>query len=77
MDLAIYVDDLIIAYSNTTLLKSFKDNLTRENKIGVLSTLYRALNMEITRTNYGGLFLNQRLYTEDLLKRFGALSTDG
>eukprot|EP01038_Epipyxis_sp_PR26KG_P014695 gene14695-19743_t len=74
---AIYVDDLIVAYSNTTLLKSFKDNLTREYKIRDLGTLDRALNMEITRTNDGGLFLSQRLYTEDLLKRFGALSTDG
>ena len=56
--IAVYVDDLIVAYSNDILLTSFKDKLTYTFKIRDLGTLTRALNMELTRTPDGGLFVS-------------------
>eukprot|EP01031_Cornospumella_fuschlensis_P026641 gene26641-32192_t len=57
--------------------KEWNDKLTNAFKIKDLGTLTRALNMELTRTDDGGLFVSQRLYTIDLLKKFKAMDDSG
>ena len=67
---AIYVDDIVIAYNNHSMFRSFKDKLKTRFKCKDLGELLKALNMGITRTADGGLFLSQEAYVRDLLERF-------
>jgi hypothetical protein len=67
---AIYVDDIIIAYNCESIFQSFRAKLTSRFKCKDLGTLTRALNMEISRTADGGVFLSQAAYVRDVLKRF-------
>ena len=70
MLVAIYMDDIVIAYNNQSIFRSFKDMLTTRFKCKDLGELSKALNMGITRTADGGLFLSQEAYVRDLLERF-------
>ena len=67
---AIYVDDIIIGYNCDSMFKSFRDKLMNRFKCRDLGTLTRALNMEVSRTADGGVFLSQESYVRDLLERF-------
>ena len=58
--LAVYADDLVIA--RTTQGQKFE---CRD-----LGKIDRILNMEVTRTVEGGLFLSQSLYVKDVLEKF-------
>ena len=66
----IYVDDIVIAYNNQSMFRSFKDKLTTRFKCKDLCELLKSLNMVITRKADGGLFLSQESYVRDLLERF-------
>ena len=50
MLVAIYVDDIVVAYSDLGTFKWFRDKLTNRFKCKDLGTLTRVLNMEVTRT---------------------------
>ena len=70
MLVTIYVDDIVIAFNNQTMFRSFKDKLTHRFKCKDLDELSKALNMSITRTADGGLFLSQEAYVRNFLERF-------
>ena len=70
MLVAIYVDDIVVAYSSTSMFRSLKDKLTARFKCKDLGTLTRVLNMEVSRTADGGLFMSQAAYVRDMLERF-------
>ena len=59
MLVAMYVNDIVIAYNNQSMLRSFKDKLTTKSKCKDLGELSNVLNMGITQTGDGGLFLLQ------------------
>ena len=72
-DAGVHVDDLIIAGSIQATVDNFKSQLLRRFQCNDLGALDRILNMKITRTVGGGLFLSQSLYIKyikDMLKRF-------
>ena len=57
--LAMYVDDLVIAATTQKTIMKFKQQITAKYESKDLGELDRILNMEITRTAEGGLFLLQ------------------
>ena len=67
---AIYVDDIIIAYNCAPMFNSFRAKLQARFKCKDLGTLTRALNMEVLRTQNGDVFLSQASYVRDVLDRF-------
>ena len=67
---AIYVDDIVIAYNCASMFRSFKDKLTNRFKCKDLGELNKVLNMGIMRTSDGGLFVSQASYVRDVLERF-------
>ena len=70
MLVAIYVDDIVVAYNCQSMFRSFRDKLTTKFKCKDLGELSKVLNMGILRTADGGLFLSQESYVRDLLDRF-------
>jgi Reverse transcriptase (RNA-dependent DNA polymerase) len=70
MILAVYVDDLILATTDEAMHQDFKDKLFKRFRCKDLGPLERALNMEVSRTKEGGLFLSQKRYVEDVLEKF-------
>ena len=70
MLVAIYVDDIVVAYNCQSMFRSFRDKLTHKFKCKDLGELSKVLNMGIMRTADGGLFLSQESYVRDLLERF-------
>ena len=68
--LAVYVDDLIIPGSIQATTDNFKSQSFRRFQCNNFGGLDSILNIKITRSMVGGLFLSQYLYIEDMLKRF-------
>ena len=68
--LAVYVDDLVIAGTTQEAIMKFKQQITAKFECKDLGELDRILNMEVTRTVEGGLFLSQSLYVKDVLEKF-------
>ena len=64
-----YVDAIIITGPNATNLDSFVKTLANRFSLKDLGTLSYFLGVEVTPTP-NGLFLSQRKYIMDLLKRF-------
>ena len=71
--LIIWVDDLIISASNSTLLQSTKDNLSRQFKMKDLGVLCWFLGTEF-KCSEGMVEINQTRYIEKLLSKFGMTS---
>ena len=65
-----YVDDLVIAGTTQEAIMEFKQQITAKFECKDLGELDRILNMEVTRTVEGGLFLSQSLYVKDVLEKF-------
>ncbi|XP_057453048.1 uncharacterized mitochondrial protein AtMg00810-like [Lotus japonicus] len=72
--LLVYVDNIIIASANTSLISSLKKALQDSFKLKDLGTLHYFLGLEITRSKKG-IFLNQRKYTLSLLEDTGFLGS--
>ncbi|KAG6401021.1 hypothetical protein SASPL_137866 [Salvia splendens] len=68
----IYVDDILIASSDTTLIASFKDFLAAHFKLKDLGNPKYFLGIEIAR-NKSGLFISQHKYALDLVSDSGLL----
>ncbi|XP_039145624.1 uncharacterized mitochondrial protein AtMg00810-like [Dioscorea cayenensis subsp. rotundata] len=66
----VYIDDLVIAWNNTSRCTSFKSYLNSSFKIKDLGPLKFFLGIEITHTRIG-LFLSQRKYTLEILEDCG------
>ncbi|XP_074265513.1 uncharacterized protein LOC141587950 [Silene latifolia] len=71
--LLLYVDDIILTASNTTLLHRIIHSLSQEFSMTDLGVLNHFLGITVTRTSKG-LFLSQSKYAEDILARASMLS---
>ncbi|CAA0817787.1 cysteine-rich RLK (RECEPTOR-like protein kinase) 8, partial [Striga hermonthica] len=72
----VYVDDMVITGSNTSEITKLIDQLGKEFSLKDLGGLNYFLGIEILKTR-SGLFLNQRKYIVDLLKRTGMIDSKG
>lgn len=67
---SLYVDDLLIIGSNPSKVDEFKEAMNCEFEMTDLGIMSYFLGMEINQTS-SGIFVNQRRYAVDVLKRFG------
>jgi hypothetical protein len=67
---AVYVDDIVIAYNDNSLFSSFRSKIMTRFQCKNLGSLSRVLNMDILRTREGGLYLTQESYVNAILERF-------
>ncbi|XP_021985745.1 uncharacterized mitochondrial protein AtMg00810-like [Helianthus annuus] len=72
--LLVYVDDIIITVSDTTLIQSFVTSLHNEFSVKDLGALGYFLGLEVTYIE-NDLFLSQAKYTHDILARAGLLDS--
>ena len=70
--LLLYVDDIILTASSTTLLQSIIAQLSREFAMTDLGVLNYFLGISATRSSHG-LFLSQRKYASEILERANML----
>ena len=68
--LLLYVDDIVLTASSTTLLQHIMGLLHSEFATTDLGNLHHFLGISVTRSSQG-LFLSQRQYALDLLQRAG------
>jgi hypothetical protein len=68
--LLLYVDDIVLTASSTSLLKQIIAALQHEFTMTDMGPLHHFLGISVTRTA-GGLFLSQRQYSQDILERAG------
>jgi len=72
MLLSIYVDDLWLASGNPKWIKEMKENLMKTFKMKYLGKIHYGLGIEFHQDrNEGKIFMSQRKYTQDILRRFG------
>ena len=69
----LYVDDLVIAYNSRSSLESFLAKVKTQFKITQSESLQKTLGFQIERTANGDVFMHQKAYIEEVLKRFGML----
>ena len=70
--LSVYVDDLLIVSSDSNLIKSVKQKLSREFEMVDFGEASSILGIQITRNmKEGWLELDQKRYVEVLLEKFG------
>nr|CAD1831231.1 unnamed protein product [Ananas comosus var. bracteatus] len=70
--LLLYVDDIVLAASNATLMQNIIDRLSMDFAIKDLGTLHYFLGIEVTPFS-GGIFLSQMKYARDILLRASML----
>ncbi|XP_048229252.1 uncharacterized protein LOC8272619 isoform X1 [Ricinus communis] len=68
-----YVDDIIYTGNSLELMKTFKMSMMKAFDMTDLGSLHYFLGLEVVQ-NTGGIFLSQKKYVIDLLKRFGMLN---
>ncbi|KAE9617992.1 putative RNA-directed DNA polymerase [Lupinus albus] len=69
--LLLYVDDMLIASRNKSLIRKLKTQLNNEFEMKELGAAKKILGMEIHRDRQAGkLFLSQQKYIERVLERF-------
>jgi len=68
--LLLYVDDIILSTSSEDLRKSIISRLSSEFAMKDLGPLSYFLGIAVTRHD-GGLFLSQKKYADEILKRAG------
>jgi histone deacetylase 1/2 len=73
--LLVYVDDIIITSSNTTLLQSLIQKLNKEFSLKHLGSLDYFLGIEVNHLPSGSLLLTQSKYIRDLLNRTNMLES--
>ena len=66
--LLLYVDDIVLTASSTTLLQHLQSQLSGEFSMKDLGPLHYFLGIAITRTAHG-FFLSQQKYAEELVER--------
>ena len=68
---ALYVDDILIVSDDLTEINKVKDLLKDNFDMDDMGTVKKFLGMEINQHPNGDISVNQREYTEKILKRFG------
>lgn len=72
--LLLYVDDMLIAFKDKSLIVKLKSQLSNEFEMKDLGAAKRILGMEIQRDRKAGkLYLSQRKYLEKILDRYNML----
>ena len=71
--ICVYVDDLIITSDDNVGIKELKNMLKTKLKLLDLGELKFFLGIEVVKTNKG-IWLSQRKYIMDMLKKFGMLA---
>ena len=66
----LYVDDIVLTASSSDLLRRLIDMLHSEFAMTDLGDLHLFLGISVTRSS-DGIFLSQRQYASDLLRRAG------
>lgn len=75
--IALYVDDLLIAGSSPSEVKSVKDKLSHRFEMKDMGEAKVILGIEISRDrSTRRLFINQSEYTRNLLERFGMVNSN-
>jgi hypothetical protein len=68
----VYVDDLLITGSSTTVVAEFKKHLSDNfEKIKDLDDMPRYLGLSVTRMDNGQIALSQEEYVDELLEKYG------
>ncbi|WVZ74832.1 hypothetical protein U9M48_022958 [Paspalum notatum var. saurae] len=68
--LLLYVDDIVLTASSSTLLRRVIDSISNEFKLKDMGPLHYFLGIQVQRTSHG-FFLSQQHYANDLLDRAG------
>ena len=72
MILALYVDDILLASNNKSMLDKEKHDLSKRFAVTDQGEAHYLLGMSIKRNrSEGTMFLSQPKYVENVLKRFG------
>ena len=69
--ISLYVDDLIVAYTQKSLFDSFLGKLQSKFKVTYSEELGKTLGFQFDRTADGGMIMHQHRYVTVVLKRFG------
>lgn len=69
MAVCLYVDDIIYMGSRESIVAEFKDCMMKNFEMSDLGLLHYFLGLEV-KQGIDGIFLSQRKYAIDLLKRF-------
>lgn len=65
---SLYVDDLIVTGNDLEVIKEFKHDMMNTFEMSDLGLMHYFLGMEVCQKE--GIFISQRKYAEDLLKKF-------
>ena len=69
--LLLYVDDMLVAYKDSSKAREIKDLLQKEYKMQDLGEARRFLGLDIRRHCDGSYSINQTRYVDSILRRFG------
>ncbi|KAA0025703.1 putative gag-pol polyprotein, identical [Cucumis melo var. makuwa] len=69
----LYVDDIIYTSSSKSLVAEFKSHRKNKFEMTDLCLLYFFLGLEVCQTD-GGIFISQKKYVKDLLKKFSMIN---
>ncbi|KAL0554294.1 hypothetical protein IC582_008212 [Cucumis melo] len=69
----LYVDDIIYTSSSKSLVAEFKSYMKNKFEMTDLDLLHFILGLEVCQTD-GGIFISQKKYAKDLLKKFGMIN---
>ncbi|GKE59404.1 retrovirus-related pol polyprotein from transposon TNT 1-94, partial [Tanacetum coccineum] len=71
----IYVDDIILASTNTTICNEFANLMTTKFKMSMMGQMSLFLGLQISQSPRG-IFLNQSKYAFKIIKNYGLLTSD-
>ena len=66
----LYVDDMIYMSTSEKLLTEFRASMKKEFEMADFGLLHYFLGLEVEQ-EHGSIFVSQRKYAKDLLKKFG------
>nr|GEY66721.1 hypothetical protein [Tanacetum cinerariifolium] len=71
----IYVDDIILASTNTAMCDEFANQMTNKFKMSMMGQMSFFLGLQISQSPRG-IFINQSKYASEIIKKYGLNSTD-
>ncbi|GJW04469.1 retrovirus-related pol polyprotein from transposon TNT 1-94 [Tanacetum coccineum] len=71
----IYVDDIIIASTNTIMCNEFTNQMTSKFKMSLMGQMSFFLGLQISQSPRG-IFINQSKYASEIVKKYGMLTSD-